>query len=330
MTSAYDGQVDELACKIRISDGVAPWKPVPAWLAFFLGLGERAALAHESGQRVAAVVIPPVRCFAAAAAAAAAVVAVARRAKAVPDAEEHFSALARLPLGTALVVKMGTKIYASKFAGVDDRGQGPVIRVEYDGMTHYIPKQLCQRIQVGSGGKRTLPKGSPRSSRSDFEPIARILGREVAAEFVSVPTVDVVLVGHVALLSQELTAVFVQSILVGGDGSIALAGLLRAARFLPEGGISRSALVSDRVAEFEMPVSDTPHVVVFDGARAFARYRTEFMQSSWIAILDRCSPGLMEGVEIANEEYATRENDIDLTGSLSVPAGTEVQAFQRR
>jgi hypothetical protein len=89
-------------------------------------------------------------------------------------------------------------------------------------------------------------------------------------------------------------------------------------------------LVSDRVAEFEMPVSDTPHVVVFDGARAFARYRTEFAQSSWIAILDRCSPALMEGAEIANEEFATRASDIDLADGLTVPAGTEVQAFQRR
>ena len=89
-------------------------------------------------------------------------------------------------------------------------------------------------------------------------------------------------------------------------------------------------LVSDRVAEFEMPVSDTPHVVVFDGARAFSRYRTEFMQSSWIAILDRCSPALMEGAEIANEEFVTRTGEIDLLSKQTIPAGTEVQAFQRR
>jgi hypothetical protein len=315
VTSRYDGQVDDLASKIKISNGMAPWKPVPSWLAFFLGLGEIAALAHEGGQRVAAVVIPPVRSFAAAAAAAAAVVTVARSAQAVPDVEDHFSALAQMPLGTALVVKMGTKIYASKFAGVDDRGQGPVIRVEYNGMTHYIPKQLSQRIQVGSGGKRTLPKGLPGPKRLDFEPLAAILGHEVADEFLSVPTVDVALVGHVALLSQELTAVFVRAASVRGDESIALAGLLRAARFLPEGGISRSVLVSDRVAEFEMPVSDTPHVAVFDGVRAFARYRTEFTKSTWIAILDRCSPGLIEGVEIANEEFATRVSDTDLIRS---------------
>ena len=58
----------------------------------------------------------------------AAVVAVARAAEALPDVEEHFSALAQLPLRTALVVKMGTRIYAGKFAGVIDRGRGPVIR----------------------------------------------------------------------------------------------------------------------------------------------------------------------------------------------------------
>ena len=113
MGSTHDGQVVDLASKIKISDGTAPWQPVPSWLAFFLGLGEKVALAHENGQRVAVVVVPPVRCFAAASAATAAVVAVACAAEAVPDVEKHFSVLARLPLGTALVVKMGAKIYAS-------------------------------------------------------------------------------------------------------------------------------------------------------------------------------------------------------------------------
>ncbi len=329
MASTYDDQVVDLAAKIEISDGTAAWHSVPSWLAFFLGLGEKVALAHENGQRVAVVVVPPVRSFAAASSAAAAVLAVACAAEAVPNVEEHFGELSRLPLGTSLVVKMGTKIYASKFAGVVDFGQGPVIHLEYEGMTHYVPRRLCQRIQVGSGGKKTLPKGAPRSSRSDFGPIAAIVGREVAVEFVSVPTVDVVLIGHVGILSEELTTVLVRGKLVDGDRAVSLAGLLRAARFLPEGGISRSMLTSDRVAEFEMPVSDTPHVAVFDGARAFARYRTEFMQSSWIAILDRCSSGLMEGAEVANEEFATRAGEIDLIGQLAVPVGTEVQEFQR-
>ena len=144
------------------------------------------------------------------------------------------------------------------------------------------------------------------------------------------PTVDVVLVGHVAVLSQELTAVLMRSTSAGNDGHVSLAALLRAGRFLPEGGISRSMLVSDRVAEFEMPVSDTPHLAVFDGARAFTRYRAEFARSSWMVVLDRCSPGLMEGADIANAEFATRAGEIDLIGELTVPAGTEIQAFERR
>jgi hypothetical protein len=328
--SADDDQVGDLASKIKISDGTTPWQLVPPWLAFFLCLGEKVALAHENGQRVAVVAVPPVRCFAAAAAAASAVVAVAREAEAVPDVEEHFSALARLPLGTALVVKMGTKIYAAKLAGVIDRGGEPVIHIEYKGMTHLIPKQQCRRIQAGSGGRRTLPTRSLRSVQSDLRSIAAIIGGNVAAQFVSIPTVDVVLVGQVALLSQELTAVTVRALSASADECVALAGLFRAARFLPEGGISRSMLVSDRVAEFEMPVSDTPHVVVFDGGRAFARYRARFRQSSWIVILDRCSPTLVEGAEIANEEFATRAGNTDLLDALAVPPGTEIQAFERR
>jgi hypothetical protein len=329
MGVAQDCQVDYLASKIKIGDGAETWQPVPPWLAFFLRLGENVALAHEGGRRVAVVVVPPVRCFAAAAAATGAVIAVACAAQALPGVEDHFGALTQLPPRTPLVVRMGQRIYAGKFAGVADRGQGPVICIEYNGMTHYIPKQLCHRIQVGAGGKRTLPKALPRSSRSDFEVIAAIVGHTIAKEFLSVPTVDVVLVGHVALLAQELAALFVRPASVRRNGGVALSGLLRSARFLPEGGISRSMLVSDRVAEFEMPVSDTPHVVVFDGARAFTRYRADFKLSSWIVILDRCTPGLSEGADVANGEFATRGGEINLTSTLVVPAGTEVQAFER-
>lgn len=257
-------------------------------------------------------------------------IAVARAAEALPDVEEHFSALTQLAPESPLVVKMGERIYAGKFAGVVDSGRGPAIRVQYNNMIHDVPKQLCLRIQAGTGGKRTLPKASPRSSRSDFEMIAAIVGRATAAEFLSVPTVDVVLVGHAALLSQELTALFVRPVSVRADGGLALSGLLRSARFLPEGGISRSMLVSDRVSEFEMPVSDVPHVVVFDGARAFTRYRSEFKESSWIVILDRCSPGLTEGADVANGEFATRAGNTNLITTLAIPAGTEVQAFERR
>jgi hypothetical protein len=329
MGAAYSNQMDDLASRIEVSDGTATWRPVPSWLAFFFSLGTRAAIAQQSGRRVSVVVVPPVRCFAAAAAAASAVTAVARAAEALPGVEEHFNALTQLPLGTSVVVKMGERIYAAKFAGVVDQGKGSFIHVEYGGMTHYIPKQLCQRIQVGKGGRRTLPKVSLRPRQSDADVIAAIVGPTVSADFLSVPTVDVVLIGHVALLSEELTSLLVRPASLQANGYLALSGLLRSASFLPEGGISRSMLVSDRVAEFEMPVSDTPHVVVFDGARAFTRYRSEFTRSSWIVILDRCSPGLIEGADVANGEFARRTGDADFMDMMIAPSGTEVQVFER-
>lgn len=331
MGSARDGQMIGLASKIMVSDGKAQWRMAPAWLAFFLGLGEAVALEHQREHRVAVIVVPPVRSFAAAAAATAAVIAVACRDGAVPNVDEHFRALAQLSIDTPVVVKIGQKIYSGKFAGIVRNKNEPLVQVEYNGMTHYIPKYLCQRIRVGSGGKKSLPKASQRSAGPEAAAVAAIVGQEAAVQFLGVPTVDVVLVGHVALLSQELTAVSARPVSQEGHGAgVTLAGLFRAARFLPEGGISRSMLLSDRVAEFEMPVSDTPHVAVFDGARAFTRYRTVFTRSSWVVILDRCSAGLMEGADVANTEFATRKGESDLMSKLTVPAGTETQAFERR
>ena len=331
MGSGYNEQFGNLASRIDIREGADSWHRVPAWLAYFLSLGLSIASTHEDGRRVGIVLVPPVRAFAAVSAATAAVIGVAWRAQAVPAADQHFSMLAQLPLGTAVVVTMGDRIYSGRFAGVSDQGRGPGISVEYDGMTHYLPQRLSQRIQVGRGGKKSLPKNASRSNHSDYKTIAAIVGSETADGFLSVPTVDVVLVGQVALLSQELTAVSVRATSSEREGApVRLAKLFRSGRFLPEGGISRSMLVSDRAEEFEMPVSDIPHVVVFDGVRAFARYRKRFPHSSWLVILDRCAPGLQEGAEIANEEFATRTGDFDLGTSATVPPGTEIQAFELR
>jgi len=142
-----------------------------------------------------------------------------------------------------------------------------------------------------------------------------------------VPTVDAVLVGQVSMLEEELTTVAIRP--AGHGDSVPLSALLRSSRFLPDGGISRSLLLSDRTGEFEMPVDDTPHVAVFDGARALSRYRSAFPESSWIAVLDRCSTSLQEGVDVANEEFAVRRGPANHLNALDVPKGTEFQAFER-
>src|SRR5215468_4627668 len=106
----------DLAGRLELTDGSAPWHCMPDWLGFFLRLGERVAVAHDGGfQQTCVVVIPPVRSFAALFCATGAVVGVATTAEALPDIDIHFASLASLKAGTPLVVKMGKKIYAATF-----------------------------------------------------------------------------------------------------------------------------------------------------------------------------------------------------------------------
>lgn len=325
--------VPGLAARIHVYDGSAPWQLPTPWMAFFLALGEEIAAKHCLGNRVAAIAIPPARPFAAAFAATGAVMAVAQAVSPLPELDQHFLALSALPPETRVVVVMGPKTYAGEFIGVVERPEGTMVKVKYDGMTHYIPKEGCHKIQVGSGGKKTLPtmyRGHGRMNR-ERGVIRRLLGEAVAQQFLAVPTVDVVLVGQLATLEEELSTVKVRP-LADGDRTepIRLASLLRPTRLLADGGISRSMLISDRSTEFDPPVADVPHVAVFDGARAFSRYRSEFPDSSWIVILDRCSPRFREGVDVANVEYATRRANFNALAAFDVPAGTEIQAFERR
>jgi len=319
--------IPNIAAGLELTDGAPSWRHCPAWLTFFFQLGQRVAAAHEEGTKTCAVVIPPVRSFAALFSATGAVVGVATTARAIPDIDTHFSSLASLKPGTPLVVKMGEKIYAARFSGATERSGASYIKIEYKGMIQFLPKQECHRAQVGSGGKRSLPKSVRPSRGGSIRVVEALLGDE-AGEFLSVPTVDAVLVGHVTLLTQELESVQIRP---EGEPAAAapLGALLRPSRFLPDGGIPRSLLVSDRVSEFELPVADTPHVAVFDGARAFSRYRSQLGESSWIAILDRCSATFSEGVDVANQEFAVRRGTAAYLGGLEVPAGAELQAFER-
>lgn len=319
--------VGSIAGSLQIADDSSPWRNLPAWLGFFFELGEQVAAAHEAGTRTCAVVIPPVRSFAAVFVASGAAVGAATTSQAVPDVETHFAALAALDIGTGLVVKMGERIYSARFSGVAERSGDSFIKIEYEGMTQYLPKLECHRAQAGEGGKRSLPKMSQRSRSGTTAVVEELLG-DCASDFLSIPTVDTVLVGQVSMLEQELNSVKIRA--AGRTGSTATLGaLLRPSRFLPDGGIPRSLLVSDRVAEFAMPVNDVPHVAVFDGPRALARYRSQFPASSWVAVLDRCSTSYREGVDVANEEFAVRRGPAPYFDRLEVPPGTEAQAFER-
>jgi hypothetical protein len=316
-----------IAASLEIADASMPWRSLPGWLGFFFQLGERVAAAQEAGSRTCAVVVPPVRSFAAVFVATGAAVGAATTSEAVPDADTHFASLASLDKGTALVVKMGERIYAARFSGVTERAGNEYIKIEYDGMTHYLPKQECHRAQVGGGGKRSLPKMGQRSRAGTTAVVEDLLG-DCAGDFLSIPTVDTVLVGKVTLLEQELNEVKIRA--AGRGAAMAsLGALLRPSRFLPDGGIPRSLLISDRVSEFSMPVNDVPHVAVFDGPRALARHRLQFPESSWVAVLDRCSTSFREGVDVANEEFAVRKGPAPYFDDIDVPPGTEAQAFER-
>ncbi len=318
-----------VADKLRIADEWTPWRDLPPWLRFFFQLGERVAATHEAGVQTCAVIVPPVRPYAAVFAATGAVVGTAKFAPAVPEIDPHFDSLATLEPGTAVVVKMGERIYAATFKEMAERFGKPYLKVEYvhDKMVQYLPKQECHRVQVGEGGKRTLPKTS-RRPRSNASIIDELLGDD-AEDFLSIPTVDTVLIGTVSLLERELEEVKIRTS-TEGVATTTLGALLRPRRVLPDGGISRSLLLSDRVTDISMPVEDVPHVAVFDGARALSRRRSEFSDSSWIAILDRCATSFGEGVDVANEEYALRRGPAPYFSELELPPGTEAQAFERR
>jgi hypothetical protein len=71
-----------------------------------------------------------------------------------------------------------------------------------------------------------------------------------------------------------------------------------------------------------------PALVVFDGARAFRKWRLHFPSVSWFVVLDRSDPEYVNTIQVVEEEYGQRARSEDL--GPPPPLGIEVTMFEAR
>jgi hypothetical protein len=70
--------------------------------------------------------------------------------------------------------------------------------------------------------------------------------------------------------------------------------------------------------------------VIFDGARAFEKHHREWVNASWVTILDQSDEAAEDGAAIMNSLYAQRIGDSDALSGIEVPPGVEVTSFFAR
>jgi hypothetical protein len=280
----------ERSVEVWSYDGEAR-RSLPQWAASLVQLGSIAATSRSPGQRLVIGVAVPNRAYAAVLAAAGAVAAGPQTlhslgAGSQADRDEHFAYLCSLRPNTNVWLVDARKV--AQFVCVDDTGDDPliVVREPSTGAFHMFPKRAAHKVKV-------------RGLR-----------------------LDALLIGGISAIGLEVAA---DDLSVGGGGP--LQALLKVDRYCRAGDRdSRSSILPSSGNLPERLNGAEPVTVVFDGTKAFRRWRQEWRRSSWIVVLDRSSGNFHEGVALVEEEYALRHCDL-LTPALPAAPALEIFGF---
>lgn len=311
--------------------GRSRWVPLPEWACFLLHVGARVAGSRAEDGRLVVALSLPVRTFAAALAGASAVVTAFVNRPAVSDGNEHFDYLASLPEGTAISHHRANVVQQGRLVGVEtDVDDGiPRVRIRLRSGDRCLPVGLSREIQV-IDEPGTLKVTRQKLIR-DPEFLSRALpGIDVAA--LSAKTrLDCVLVGVQHALQEELLARQFGTGEGAGIHEGSLQGIVRARDVTGSKDAYRSAIIPATSEEGDPPVSfSTPHVAIFDGARAFSYWRSRWTESNWLVLLDRGAPSAEEGADAVNQAYATRLRESNALAGVEVPPGVEALAYVER
>ncbi len=317
--------------------------PLPSWGKFYMQLGASVAEQSDPQSNIVTALAVPTRSYAAAFVAAGAIICRARTidTKGQISSAAHFEMLSRLPAGTSVVLRKGEKSVKGKIVGTNGgNGDGSaMIGIQTQAPTGkggplivWIPAEASLRVQVSSKIWTQLPANSVKSadvSKASSEFVARIFQGADFSNFFTKSSLDCVILGSVASLKQEATAT---KLSVGSDGQEASAGtlrdILRIRRLMSTHEAFRSDIFPVNPKGNAMESEEmAPHLVIFDGAVGFLKWRYVWSHCNWVVILDRTEPRFTEAVQIVNEEYWSRISDEELRLSDAPPDSVELVSF---
>ena len=316
--------------------------PLPSWSKFYLQLGAAVAQADNAQRTLVTALAVPTRSYAAILAAAGAIISKAKTAdaKRQDSPAAHFEMLSSLPAGTAVILRKSEKAVKGILVGTKDvKNDGTAMigvqtQSEKGGsLTEWMPVESSPKVQVSSTTWTRLPanlekSGDVNTSRSEF--IAQVFQGADLWTFVTKTTLDCVILGSVGSLVQEATET---KLSVGSRGQEASAGtlrdILRIRRLHSHNEEAfRSDILPVNLRNHPMLSEElSPHLVIFDGAVGFLKWRHKWSPCNWVVILDRTEARFREAVQIVNEEYLSRISDVELRLPEPPPLSVELAAF---
>ena len=315
--------------------------PLPEWGKFYLELGAAVAQANHSDQRLVTALAVPTRSQAAVLTAAGIVISRVNSAEEnLQDSHsDHLEMLSGLPVGTSVTVRRGKKtdkgIWVGTRVNPNDGSKMAGVQTENGksgALTVWIPESDSKRVQVSSIAWAKLPANSETArdkgaSRSEF--VSQIVQGMGLLKFAKESALDCIILGNVGLLVKEADGA---KLSLGTQGHEESAGtlrdLLRVRRLFTKDESFRSDIFPVNKAEnAKLSEQMTPHVVVFDGAVGFLKWRDNWPQSKWLVILDRTEPRFRDAVQVVNEEYLNRTSEEEFMPSSAAPSPVDIVAF---
>lgn len=311
------------------------WVPLPAWGTFFINIGRWVAEAETGENRLVLALAIPTRNYAAALTALGVVLARANITTAKIDINSHFQQLSSLPIGTAVNYQRNGKTLKGIYQGVEIVNGEQRLRIQTENkingsLKYLVCREESPNVKIASSQHINLPKKQAgRSIVAPSEFLHTLIGADTQ-EFAAKTRLECAVIGRVSILQQEIKEVPFAHYSSKSESKIGyLHDVLRVRDFLNEGEAYRSEVLP---AQGNNPPETTnksiPHVIIFDGATGFIKWRNDWRNSHWIVLLERTEPRFQEAVTEINSEYGNRIDGEEIHNIPSVPPGVELVVYQ--
>ena len=315
--------------------------PLPGWAKFYLQLGAVIAETDNTQRNLVTALAVPTRSYAAVLVAAGAIVSKVKTidTKQQDSPEAYFEMFRNLPIGTSVTLLKYGKTVKGEFLGVEDKGIGGAeaigVRIQNrkgGSLTEWLPQKSSHKVQISTKNWTKLPANSAKTadvstSRSKF--ISRIFQGADLRNFVTRSTLDCVILGSRKTIEQEAKET---KLSVGPRARESSAGtlldILRIRRHFSTNAAFRSDIFPVNPKGNAMESEEmAPHLVVFDGAVGFLKWRYIWPHCNWVVVLDRTEARFMEAVDVVNEEYLSRISEEPLEVPDASPVSVELVSF---
>lgn len=290
--------------------------PLPDWAAWFINAGAWLGRDVSSDTRLVVAIALPTRAHAAALLGFGLVCGRTSMSVSETDLYEHIARLRALPIESPVAYRAGSKRYKGRFLGFRTTDSGEHIGIFVGGKgsdSWWQPIEYAYRYEPIDDPRHIEGKRiSARRIGKHQQFLIQCCGSEERARMlISHSRLECIIVGQPTLLHPEIT----ETSFVSNNAQGTLQEVLRADSFLRPGEAYRSTI---------LPMSRTPecndrpapHIVIFDGAKGFLRWRDQWPSAHQAVILDYTDHDYADALSEVNRAYIYRLAEAD---PVSIP-----------